>query len=148
MSSYYTKVIPADSFHRLEEVQLQKAADLLLDRLWAMEVKINRSEAPVFIDCGGFLEEIRCPFCGADVFDFWVGEMNTKCAGAGFRDLTATLPCCGRKTTLDLLEYKAPCGFACDEIALLYPRKQPDEECIAQVEELLGTKVRVIQSRV
>ncbi len=54
MSSYYTKVIPADSFHRLEEVQLQKAADLLLDRLWAMEVKINRSEAPVFIDCGGF----------------------------------------------------------------------------------------------
>ena len=34
MSSYYTKVIPADSFHRLEEVQLQKAADLLLDRWW------------------------------------------------------------------------------------------------------------------
>ena len=93
MSSYYTKVIPADPFHRVDEARLQKAADLLLDRLWAMEVKINRSEAPVFIDCGGLLEGIRCPFCGADAFDFWVGEMNTKYDGTGFRDLTVTLPC-------------------------------------------------------
>lgn len=148
MSDHYTKVIPADPYHRPEEVRLQQAADFLLDRLRAMEAKVNRSETPVFIDCGGLLESVRCSFCGADIFDFWIEQMNAKYDGDGFRDLTATLPCCGRKSSLDRLDYKAPCGFACDEIALLYPRTQPDEECIARVEELLGTLVRVICSRI
>ena len=39
MSDYYTKIIPADPFHRPGAERLQEAAACLLDRLAAMEVR-------------------------------------------------------------------------------------------------------------
>lgn len=148
MSDYYTKIIPANPFHRPGVERLQEAAACLLDRLAAMEVKVNRSDTPAFIDCGGLLEAIRCPHCGADLFDWWSEQMDALYNGGGFPRLAVTLPCCGRESSLDRLIYKAPCGFACVEISLLYPRAQPDEDCLAHLRQLLGCGIQVIHSRI
>ena len=150
MSAYYTKVIPTDPYFLPEDDRLLKTADYLLDVLWAMEVKVNVTEAPVFIDCGGYLEDIRCPLCGASLeFDWWTPLMDQRFVNGGFPDLEiAALPCCGGKSSMDRLDYQAACGFARAEIRLLYPRRQPDGDCLAQAEALLGTPVRTIYSRI
>lgn len=150
MADYYTKIIPADPCFLPESDRLQKTADYLLNVLRAMEVKVNVTEAPVFIDCGGLLEEIRCPLCSAPLeFDWWTALMVERFVDGGFPDPEiAALPCCGGKSSLDRLDYRAPCGFARAEIRLLYPRRQPDQACLAQAEALLGTPVRAIYSRV
>ena len=94
------------------------------------------------------MEAIRCPHCGADLFDWWSEQMDALYNGSGFPRLAVTLPCCGRESSLDRLIYKAPCGFACVEISLLYPRAQPDEDCLAHLRQLLGCGIRVIHSRI
>ena len=149
VADYYSKIIPADPFFVPEEERLKQTADYLLGALVAMEVTVHLSEAPEFIDCGGLLEAIRCPLCGAELdFDWWTGLMDERYGEKGFSDLTAVLPCCGRESSLDRLDYQAACGFARAEIRLLYPRRQPDDDCLAQAEALLGTPVRAIYSRI
>ena len=149
MSDYYSKFIPADPFCLPEKERLEQAAAYLLNALVAMETAIHIHEAPAFIDCGGLLETIRCPFCGAELdFDWWASLMDERYREDGFSDLAVTLPCCGKKSSLDRLNYHAPCGFARAEISLLYPRRQPDPAYLARVEAILGTPVRTIYSRI
>ena len=75
--------------------------------------------------------------------------MDQRFVNGGFPDLEiAALPCCGGKSSMDRLDYQAACGFARAEIRLLYPRRQPDGDCLAQAEALLGTPVRTIYSRI
>lgn len=147
MSDYYTKIIPADPYLKIEKNRLQEAAEYLLDKLVAMEASVTVQETPEFIDCGAYLERITCPFCGTDVFDWWIAEMK-RLDKDGFADIRVTLPCCGKESTLDQLVYKDLCGFACSEVSLLYPRAEPDDACLARVRQLLGCEIRVIYSRI
>jgi hypothetical protein len=60
----------------------------------------------------------------------------------GFVDLTAAVPCCGRRVSLNELDYDWPCGFARFELALWNPGRGwlTDEE-LSAVAHALGHPV-------
>ncbi|MDE6054761.1 MAG: hypothetical protein K2G55_13605 [Lachnospiraceae bacterium] len=150
MSDYYVIIIPDNLYCRVDIQAVQKAQSYLEECMMAMSVEIEIHEAPAFVDCGGYLQEIACPFCGSDLWDWW-GEAMDKSAGeAGLFDELdeKQLPCCGRRASLNDLKYNYPCGFACTEFVLLNPRNQLEQHHKDMVERLLGMQVKVIYSRI
>lgn len=151
MSDYYIKIIPTDPYCRVPETVAETVRAYLEDCMVAMSAEVVVHEAPAFVDCGGYLQKISCPFCGSDLFaeGWWTDAMN---AAADSKELFAELeeqelPCCGRRASLNDLQYDYPCGFACTEFALLYPRERPRQEHIKELERMLGMQVRVIYAR-
>lgn len=146
MSDYIVKIIPKDSKFRITSSIAHKAADVLKDAMRAQQAEVNVYESPQFIDCGSNLESIHCPACGSLLdFDWW-GEQMGVVAGEDFTSLEVELPCCGETASLNDLRYHFPCGFACTEFAFWNPEKDPSAEDMAQLEEQLGTPVRVIRA--
>ena len=150
MSAYYTKVIPVNPFCRVDAQTARTVQRYLEEHMMAMSVEIEMQEHPAFIDCGGYLEKIACPFCGSELSDWWAEAMDEAAGETGlFASLDAMrLPCCGRYASLKDLCYTAPCGFACTAFILLHPRKQLEWYHLREVERLLGTQVSVIESRI
>jgi hypothetical protein len=54
------------------------------------------------------------------------------------------MPCCGGATTLNDLDYVAPQGLACVGFELMNPGPDLEPEELRQVEDALGTPVRII----
>lgn len=148
MSDYYIKIIPVDSDRRVSVQVADKVVEYLKSCIIAYSIEVNIQETPAFVDCGGYLESIICPFCGESLFtDWWTKAMN-KAYENNFTKLDIKTPCCGKDTSLNELQYDFPCGFACFEIDIMNPREELGEKCIKEVEKLLNTPVHVIHARV
>jgi hypothetical protein len=62
-----------------------------------------------------------------------------------FRDLRATTPCCGTRTSLNDLVYAWPAGFARYTLEVLNPGVGAiPEPLLRRLESALGAKVRVV----
>jgi hypothetical protein len=62
-----------------------------------------------------------------------------------FRDLRATTPCCGRRTTLNALAYSWPVGFARFTLEVLNPGLDSLPDRIHQrLEDVLACRLRLI----
>lgn len=145
MSDCILKIIPADPYYRVSEQNMLNILRYLKSNIKADQIDAEASEAPAFVDCGGNLEKIECPLCGAVIdFDWWSDAMNASWADH-FRSLSVTLPCCGRTSSLNDLRYHAPCGFSCVEFRIRNPEDEPSGECLAFIQKLLGTPVRFIR---
>jgi hypothetical protein len=97
-----------------------------------------------FVDCGGNFETVTCPRCGQDLGEWWSVAMEAGHAQQ-FRDLRATLPCCGLRTSLNDLVYTMPAGFARCVLEVQNPTIEslPDQ-ARRRIEQTLGCPVRVI----
>ena len=146
MSDYYIKMIPKQPEYRASEPVLDSARAFLEAVGNAERVNAAVHDAPVFIDCGGNLEEIVCPVCGQTLDLAWWGEAMSAAAEQGFADLTVKLPCCGGDSSLNDLEYYFPCGFAATELTLVNPAIELGEDVIARLGEILETPVRVVRA--
>ena len=146
MSESILKLIPASPDGCFDDDGADRALVFLRSALRPAEAGRERWEHTMFVDCGGNLEEIRCPLCGA-VLDFgWWGETMDGAAGTGFAQLSVTVPCCGGKTSLDALCYHFPCGFAKEMLWLRDPEREITKKELEQIQWILGQKVRVIRS--
>jgi hypothetical protein len=97
-----------------------------------------------FVDCGGNFETVTCPLCGTDVGEWWSTAMEAA-HEQQFQDLRATLPCCGRRASLNDLVYHWPMGFGRYTLEVLNPGVGSLPERVHhRLEELLGTPLRVI----
>ncbi|MDE7418169.1 MAG: hypothetical protein K2N44_18010 [Lachnospiraceae bacterium] len=150
MSDYYVTIIPDDPYCRVDTQAAKKVQSYLEECIVAMSVEIKTHEAPAFVDCGGYLQEIACPFCGSDLWDWWKEAMDESAGETGlFAELDEKqLPCCGKWASLNDLKYDYPCGFACTEFVLLNPRNQLEQHHKDMVEQMLGMWVKVIYSRI
>ncbi len=153
MSAYYIKIIPADPYCHVDMQTAQNVQSYLEKCIVVMSVEIKMHVSPAFVDSGAYLEKIACPFCGSELWDWWGEEMDRAAAESGEDGLftrldETTLPCCGRKASLNDLKYDFPCGFACTEFILLYPREQLTQQHIETVERIMGMQVKVIHSRI
>jgi hypothetical protein len=112
------------------------------------QVDVDWYGTPTLVDCGGNLERIGCPHCGASIDTEWWADLIEGLPD-GFPTLAVTAPCCGAATTLDGLDYHWPCGFARFEIAVWNPERSgfSDEELTA-VGEALGHPVRQIRAHI
>lgn len=147
MADYTIKIIPADPYRRIPEDRINMAADYLQGNVSADRIETAAYETPAFIDCGGNLESIECPLCGSHIdFDWW-GEAMDEAAEGEFSDLSAVMPCCGGKISLNELKYDFPCGFACSEVKILNPDNEVSGECMENIRRLFSADIRVIRSR-
>ncbi|MBO5031519.1 MAG: hypothetical protein J6C19_09400 [Lachnospiraceae bacterium] len=148
MSDYYIKIIPAGSDRRISPQTADRAVKYLQSCIIAYSVEAHIYETPAFVDCGGYLQDISCPYCGKSLFTEWWTEAMNKAYENNFRKLDIKTPCCNKDSSLNELQYDFPCGFACAEIDIMNPREELMEECIIEVEKLMNTPVRIIYSRV
>lgn len=145
MSDYIIKIIPRDPSFRISDSMAKKALNAMQDVIQAQRTEVETHEMPQFVDCGSNLESICCPVCGRPLeFDWW-GEQMDIAARDNFTHLEIVLPCCGKKHSLNDLQYNFPCGFACTELAFWNPEKELSPEDAAWLEDLLGIQVRVIR---
>jgi hypothetical protein len=110
----------------------------------ADEHELHFSEAPQFFDCGGNYQTVFCPFCEADIGGWALNAIGAWWESADRRDLSLDTPCCGRRTSLNDLDYQWPQGLACVAFELMNggPDLEPEER--RRVEDALGLPVRVI----
>lgn len=64
-----------------------------------------------FVHPGANWSGVRCSSCGEGVEDWW-GDTVGAVSEQSFTDLAVTTPCCGATTSLNLLDYVWPAGFA------------------------------------
>ncbi len=154
MSDDVPSVIPTDPNWQPEPAAGARAAALMETLVpgapGAVEVDIDVTwqDMLAFVDCGQNLERIGCPHCGNEIdIEWWGGLMDAH--EEGFATLAVTVPCCGTATTLDVLEYDWPCGFARFEIAVWNPERIwfTDEELTA-LAEALGHSVRQVRAHI
>lgn len=146
MSDYIVKIIPRNPRYRISDSAANRVLAALQDKILARRATAESYETPHFIDCGSNLESICCPGCGGILeFDWWGEQMNIA-AREGFANLEICLPCCGKSSSLNDLQYHFPCGFASTELAFWNPEKELSTEDIAWVEGRLETRVRVIKA--
>lgn len=147
MSDYVIKIIPARPYVGIEPEKLRNAVAFLREKTLPEDIAAVTHDTPAFVDCGGNLEEIRCPLCGRKIDLGWWGEAVSWSAEGSFADLRVKTPCCHQDSSLNDLDYHLPCGFACVEIDIWNPALKLDSGHLKALEELFGEPVRIIHSR-
>jgi hypothetical protein len=110
----------------------------------ADDVVSHVSEHVRFVDCGDNFESVACPRCGTEIGEWWSVVMEAA-HEQHFRDLRATLPCCGQRLSLNDLVYSWPSGFARYSLEAMNPGLGSLPERVrARLESVLGCRVRVI----
>ena len=146
MSINICKIIPENPNSDISN-NSEKAIAHLNKKLKAESISFTDRGQISFIDCGENLERITCPICNADLpFDWWSEAMDV-CYENGFSDLSVTLHCCSKTSSLNDLIYDFPCGFAKQEITITEPSAIPDDLTVKEIESILGEKVRIIICR-
>lgn len=147
MSDTIYKIIAcAPDFEPAQEV-IFNMVEYLKGCVYADNVEVKLHGQVSFIDCGGNLENISCPCCGADMsFDWW-GEVMEQAAQSEFEELNVMVPCCNREVNLNELEYEFPCGFGRWEIDVLNPQEELSADIVLELEQRFGVEVKGIWAR-
>ncbi|MFD8781106.1 hypothetical protein [Kitasatospora sp. NPDC059599] len=151
MSDDVLSVIPADPYWQPEPAAAERAVAVVAGLVEAdddAEVEVGWYERPTVVDCGENLERIGCPHCGGLIEPVWWADLSEEHAADGFATLAVTVPCCGSATTLDVLGYDWPCGFARFEIEVWNPERLCFAEAeLAVIAAALGHPVRQVRAR-
>ena len=141
----FLRLIAADPTFQPSATARHKAVALLGRALpLADEVSSQVTEHVRFVDCGTNFETVRCPGCGTDIGEWWTLAMEAG-QELQFRDLRATMPCCGLHTSLNELVYAPPMGFARFSLDALNPARDTLPERVRlRLERELGCRLRVI----
>ena len=148
MSDIIKKIIPCNPYSKCMEQNSEELIKYLRMNLGAKDCECVSYDTPQFIDCGSNLEEVICPYCRSSLDFEWWGEAMDAAGESEFSNLNVLLPCCGKETSLNDLEYNMPCGFAASEIDILDGNEEIDEEInervLSELSEIAGEKLRVI----
>ncbi|MFD7434177.1 hypothetical protein [Streptomyces sp. NPDC059861] len=155
MSDDVLSIIPTNPEWQPGRAAAERAAALVVDLSPGLpdgeevEVDVTWHDTLMPIDCGGNLQRIGCPHCRASIGTEWYADLLESHSEDGFAALAVKVPCCGTVTSLDVLDYDWPCGFARFEIALWNPERDwfGDEE-MATISEALGHPVNQIRAHI
>lgn len=151
MSDTYLILIAEDLKFEPDEEQLELAREFLEEIVGeADETEVTHSGELEFFDCGGNFEEVKCPRCGRELFqDWWQDQLDEAFRGVGIQLKKLTMPCCDGKATLHELRYNMPQGFGTFSIQATNPEiRELDEDAKVELEQIVGTKLRVIWQQV
>jgi len=147
MSDNISKIIPIECDLKLPEEVINKIAQWVKTN-YSGEVFTRDSDEIEFVDCGENLEKIRCPYCYKELsFDWWGKTMDAAFANR-FENLNIELPCCGKKASLNTLDYEYPCGFSKTEVSVWNPQKEITTDELAELSEMIGINLRIIQAHI
>jgi hypothetical protein len=145
MSDTYLRIIPSDPACVPSALARERALGLLQRSVpLAHDIGSQLTDEIRFVDCGDNFEAVHCPRCGVDVSEWWSLAMEMA-HEQQFRDLRATTPCCGTRTSLNELVYSWPAGFARYSLEALNPGlgSLPDR-LVQRLEDVLGSTLRII----
>ncbi len=113
MSTRIHNLIPRDIYFIPDAADVARTVSWLISRIEAYKIVAVTPGHLIFFDCGGGLDTVCCPICGADIGDpLWKDWMDTSYSQTnGFTLSTRTLACCGSSVQLDQLVFDAPCAF-------------------------------------
>ncbi|MGY5055132.1 hypothetical protein ACWDFR_13760 [Streptomyces sp. 900105755] len=155
MSDDVLSIIPTDPQWQPDRAAAERTASLTADLAPGLregvevEIDVIWNDTLTPVDCGDNLQRIGCPHCGASIDTEWyAGLLESHCED-GFATLAVEVPCCGATTSLAVLNYDWPCGFARFEIAIWNPERDwfSDEE-LATVGYTLGHPVKQIRAHI
>ena len=143
MSDSQTILIPADPSYVPNNCIIKK-----IQELYSANLEIH--DQVQFIDCGENLEQILCPYCQKDLAEWWGDAMNAAYSPeSGFSMLAVTLPCCGKKSFLNELDYNWPVGFSRTSLTFDSDKDLPHtEKLLAALRLLSEIEWRVIKRRI
>lgn len=147
MSDTISKIIPIESNLKLPEEVTDKIVQWVITN-YSGDVFTRNSDKIEFVDCGDQLEKIRCPSCNKELSFGWWGETMDAAAANKFANLDIELPCCGKKTSLNQLDYEYPCGFSKSEVSVWNPRKEITTDELAELSEMIGINLRIIRAHI
>jgi hypothetical protein len=142
MSDVWLVVLTIDPLAMPTDERREAAFELLCSlRPEAQFPELHVCETPRYFDCGENFENVFCPFCAAEIEEWWQEQMSRWWEGDR-RDLAVTTPCCRRATGLNDLDYVWPQGFACVAIELMRPSADLEPSEREQIEAVLGVPIR------
>lgn len=99
-----------------------------------------------FFDCGENFGRICCPTCNSEIeLSWWQERMSEDNFEGEFLLNAYPTPCCQSEHNLNKLEYDWPQGFARFRLCAFNPNVENiSDGQKAQLEEILGTPLRVI----
>lgn len=146
MSTNLLILIPTEPTYRPASA-FAKRAQALLHTYFSQtaEVTASLSEKVAFIATGGNLERVLCPCCQSVLDEqWWMAAMERADDETRFTDLTVTLPCCGRVSSLNDLQYEWPTGFARFQLQIRDPTNEIDEATFQELERVLACSLKKI----
>jgi hypothetical protein len=150
MSDNWIALIPEDPRFVPDVAKQRRARDRFAEIApEAEEIEIKVSEKVEFFDCGSNFEHIRCRSCGTEIPVAWWQDQMDEDYDDGFKLAAYATPCCGKKSTLHELVYEWPQGFGRFALDALNPNiGKLDDKYKRELEEILGTKLRVIYQHI
>ena len=147
MSTSALKIISTDPSYIPLKTQLDNAKKFLSKIYKAEKTEYITTETIEFVDQGENFVSVSCNLCGREInMESWQVEMD-KAYKKQFSDLVFITPCCHKKTSLNDLHYKSPAGFAKFFISIMDPQNGLTEMEIKQLQDVLGTKLRIVWAR-
>jgi hypothetical protein len=150
MSDNWITLIPEDPRFIPELVKQSQARERFAEIApEAAEIEIKVCDKIEFFDCGANFERILCPSCGAEIPVAWWQDRMDEDYGNGFMLASYATPCCGAQNTLQELVYEWPQGFGRFAIDAMNPNiGKLEDRCKHELEQILGTKLRVIYQHI
>lgn len=149
MSDYHISFIPEEPSYAPNPEVAKQIEDIAIDDCTQRSFEVN--SIVLFADAGQNLESISCPFCKADLQEWWGEAMNSAYSGDdGFTNLIAQTPCCKHSCSLNDLIYCYPQGFYRAKLTIEpTPQHQLNTEGICQkLKEISGVQWRTIHTHV
>lgn len=144
MSDFHLHFIPLDeSYCPASERAEQGLAKL--NAVTAINFHYRIYDTPQFIDSGADLEAILCPECGESLWEWW-GEAMNRAYEQSFLALSVELPCCHADSSLNLLHYHFPSGFARFVISAENPKSYDAEDILQKLSEFYGTPFKTVSA--
>lgn len=152
MSENWILIVPKLPGHVPSKDELKAALELLEKSMpGAGEIKIVQSEHVQFFDCGGNLETITCPRCGANIgFDWWGETMSSDYdEKSGFQLNEYRLPCCSASASLTELNYAFHQAFGRFSLSVMNPNiGKISDDAVNEIEAALGCAVSVVYQHI
>ncbi len=142
MSDMIINLIPCNPFY-VPSISERDAINNVISTEAVLEVM----DKVQFADAGANFESVRCPFCHAELMEWWKDAMDVAYSDEkGFIQLGVTVPCCGKESSLNDLEYSWPQGFYTAKIVYRPYDDATDKEqnLLEELRTISGTSWRVI----
>jgi hypothetical protein len=144
MSDTILKIIPTSPFFVPDDSKQSAARDSLEAAFPEAEIELSCTLNVEFVDQGANFEKVSCNLCGQQLdIDQWHEAMDAAYT-TQFDNLDFMTPCCSATTSLNALRYEWPAGFSKFQLSVLNPESAPSDEVVPNLEEILGTALRVI----
>ena len=115
MSDDWIRVAPTNPSYVPSEADAEAALAVIADLMpRSQEIVVESSPEVAFIDAGVNVDSMRCPSCRGELsHEWWSNAVAESHDRSGFRERTASMPCCGAVVDLNDIDYgEWPVAFA------------------------------------